>query len=85
MFRKLLHSGQIEVEGRSFVAHYFELKTARGGRRFSCEVVLGAGDRVIVDDDSVSSLQARVARLAPATIYSRVLAARIQARPSVAA
>jgi hypothetical protein len=76
MFRKLLHTGQIDVEGRAYVAHYFELKTARGGRRFSCEVVLDAGDRIILDDDSMTSLQAKIARLAPATIYSRVLASR---------
>jgi hypothetical protein len=76
MFRKLLSTGQIEVEGRVFAAHYFEQKTARGGRRFSCEIVLDAGDRVIIDDDSVTSLQAKIARLAPATIYSRALASK---------
>jgi hypothetical protein len=76
MFKKLLHSGQIDVEGRTFVAHYFEQKTARGTRRFSCEVLLDAGDRIILDDDSVTSLQAKIARLAPATIYSRALAAK---------
>jgi hypothetical protein len=76
MFRKLLNTGQIEVEGRVFAAHYFEQKTARGGRRFSCEIVLDAGDRVILDDDSVTSLQAKIARLAPATIYSRALASK---------
>ena len=65
-----------------FVAHYFEQKTARGGRRFSCEVVLDAGDRIILDDDSLTSLQAKIARLAPATIYSRALASK---SPSVAA
>jgi len=82
MFRKLLHTGQIDVDGRVFVVHYFEHKTARGSRRFSCEVVLDAGDRIILDDDSVTSLQAKIARLAPATIYSRALASK---RPSVAA
>ncbi len=76
MFRKLLQSGQIDVEGRTFVAHYFEQKTARGARRFSCEVLLDADDRIILDDDSVTSLQAKIARLAPATIYSRALAAK---------
>jgi hypothetical protein len=76
MFKKLLQSGQIDVEGRTFVAHYFEQKTARGTRRFSCEVLLDAGDRIILDDDSVPSLQAKIARLAPATIYSRALAAK---------
>lgn len=76
MFRKLLHTGQIDVDGRVFVAHYFEQKTARGSRRFSCEVVLDAGDRIILDDDSLTSLQAKIARLAPATIYSRALASK---------
>jgi hypothetical protein len=82
MFRKLLHTGEIEVEGRTYAIHYFEQKTARGSRRFSCEVVLDAGDRIILDDDSLTSLQAKIARLAPATIYSRALASK---RTAVAA
>ena len=82
MFRKHLQTGQLDVDGNTFVAHYFEQKTARGTRRFSCEVVLNAGDRIILDDDSLTSLQAKLARLAPATIYSRALAAKA---PSVAA
>ena len=81
MFRTLIETGQIEVEGRAYVAHYFELRTARGVRRYSCEVVLDKEDRVIVDDDSMSGLQLRVSIVVPATVYSRVLAAR----PSVAA
>ena len=85
MFRKHLQTGQMDVDGQSFVAHYFEQKTARGTRRFSCEVVLDAGDRIILDDDSLSSLQAKIARLAPATIYSRALAAKGTANASVAA
>ena len=74
MFRKLIESTEIDVEGHIYVAHYFEQKTARGTRRYSCEIVLHAGDRIILDDDSLTSLQAKVARLAPATVYSRVLA-----------
>ena len=76
MFRKLLETGELEVDGQTFVVHYFELRTARGARRYSCEVVLDAGDRIILDDDSLTSLQAKIARLAPATIYSRALAAK---------
>jgi hypothetical protein len=76
MFRKLLQTGQIDVDGDVYVAHYFEQKTARGSRRFSCEVVLDGSDRIIIDDDSLTSLQAKIARLAPATIYSRVLASK---------
>jgi hypothetical protein len=76
MFRKLIESTEIDVDGHVYVAHYFEQKTARGARRYSCEIVLDAGDRIILDDDSMSSLEAKVARLAPATVYSRVLAGR---------
>jgi hypothetical protein len=82
MFRKLLQTTQFDVDGHTYAAHYFELRTARGARRFSCEVVLDAGDRIILDDDSLTSLQAKLARLAPATIYSRALAAK---KPLVAA
>jgi hypothetical protein len=82
MFRKLLHSGQIDVDGQVYVVHYYELRTARGARRVSGEVVLEAADRIILDDDSLTSLQAKIARLAPATVYSRALASR---RASVAA
>jgi len=82
MFRKLLQTGHVEVDGRVYAVHYFESKTARGLKRFSGEVVLDAGDRIILDDDSLTGLEAKVARLAPATIYSRALASR---RTSVAA
>ena len=73
MLRKHLHTGQIDVEGCSYVAHFFEHRTSRGSSRVSCEVVLSAADRIILDDDSLVSLQSRVARLAPVTIYSRAL------------
>jgi hypothetical protein len=76
MFRKLLQTGDVDVDGRLYAVHYFEHRTARGALRYSCEVVLGARDRIILDDDSLASLQAKVDRLAPATIYSRALASR---------
>jgi len=82
MFRKLLQTGHVDVDGHVYVVHYFESRTARGLARFSSEVLLDAGDRIILDDDSLTSLEAKVARLAPATIYSRALASR---RASVAA
>jgi len=75
MFAKLVKTSQIEVDGRSYALRYYEQRTGRGARRFSCEVLLGASDRIIIDDDSMPSLESRVERLAPATVYSRVLAA----------
>ena len=76
MFRKLLQTGEIDVDGRTYAVHYYEQKTARGARRVCCEVIVDAEDRIILDDDSLTSLQARIARLAPATIYSRALASK---------
>ena len=81
MFRKPVKVTEIEIEGQIYPARYYEQKTARGSRRFSCEVVIDATDRIILDDDSLTSLESKVARLAPATVYSRLLAGR----PSVAA
>ena len=81
MFRKPVKVTEIEIDGHLYAARYFEQKTVRGSRRFSCEVALDAGDRIIVDDDSITSLESKVERLAPATVYSRLLAGR----PPVAA
>lgn len=76
MGRTLVSTADIHIDGRTFVLHYYVQQTIRGGRRYSCEVQLGADDRVIFDDDSMMSLEWRVMRLAPATVESRVLAAR---------
>jgi hypothetical protein len=81
MFRKPVKVTEIEIEGQRYSARYFEQKTVRGSRRFSCEVTIDDSDRIIVDDDSMTSLESKVERLAPATVYSRLLASR----PSVAA
>jgi hypothetical protein len=75
MGRQFVSAADMEINGRSYPVHYYVQTTVRGGRRFSCEVILGAGDRVILDDDSMPSLESRVTRLAPATVYSRLLAA----------
>lgn len=81
MFRRAIKITEIEIDGQRYAAEYFEGQTLRGARRYSCEVMLDARDRIIVDDDSMSSLESKVTRLAPATVYSRLLAGR----PSVAA
>jgi hypothetical protein len=53
---------------------YFEVRTVRGLRRYSAEILLAPGDCIILDDDSVINLEARATRLVPATLYSRMLA-----------
>ena len=81
MFRKPVMTTDIDIEGTRYVLKYYEQKTIRGGRRYSCEVMLNAADHIIIDDDSMTSLESKVARMAPAMVYSRLLAAR----PGVAA
>ena len=79
MVRKLVKTEVLEIDDQTFPVHYFELRTQRGTRRYSAEVLLGPGDRIILDDDSVTNLEARTARLVPATLYSRLLAGKATA------
>ena len=74
MFRTLVKTEAVAVEDQSYPVRYFELRTLRGLRRYSAEILLGPGDRIILDDDSVTTLEARATRLVPATLYSRMLA-----------
>jgi hypothetical protein len=76
MVRELVKTTEMDIDGRTFTLRFYQLTTTRGAKRFSCEVLLGAADRIIVDDDYITSLELKVERLAPATVYSRVLAAR---------
>ena len=76
MFQTLVKTTALAIEDQTYAVRYFELRTARGGRRFSAEILLGPDDRVILDDDSVTNLETKTARLVPATVYSRVLANR---------
>jgi len=74
MFRSLVKTDTIIVEDRMVAVRYFEVRTLRGARRFTAEILVGPGDRIILDDDSVTNLETRTMRLVPATVYSRVLA-----------
>jgi hypothetical protein len=74
MFRVLVKTEQVAVDDQVYPVRYFELRTGRGLRRYSAEILLTPDDRIILDDDSVPNLEARALRLVPATIYSRALA-----------
>ena len=73
MLRTLVKTDAIDIESHRVAVRYFELRTMRGSRRYSAEIVLGPDDRIILDDDSMTTLEARAERLVPATLYSRLL------------
>ena len=79
MFRTLLNTDAVVIDDHSFPSHYFAQRTIRGARRYSAEIMLAPGDRIILDDDSVMNLEARTRCLVPATLYSRMLAGRATA------
>lgn len=79
MFRKLVKTDSLTIEDQTYSVRYFELRTQRGTRRYSAEILLRPNDRIILDDDSVTDLEARAARLVPATLYSRMLVAKATA------
>jgi hypothetical protein len=74
MIRTLVKTEAVAVDNQTYPVRYFALRTLRGLRRYSAEILLAPGDRVILDDDSVTNLEARAARVVPATLYSRSLA-----------
>jgi hypothetical protein len=74
MFRTLVKTATIVIDQQTVDVRYFEEKTARGARRYSAEIRLGPSDRIILDDDSMTNLEARTTRLVPATLLSRMLA-----------
>jgi hypothetical protein len=74
MDRTLVKAESVTAGDRTFQVRFFESRTPRGQRRFSAEIVLAPGDRIILDDDSLVSLEVRARRLVPATVYSRALA-----------
>jgi hypothetical protein len=76
MFRRLVKTAEIQIDGRMYGVQYFAQETSHGGCRFSCEVQLAAADCIIIDDDTLTGLELKVGRLAPAMVYSRLLAAR---------
>ena len=76
MFRTLVKTDALSVADQTVAVRYFELRTMRGTRRYSAEILLAPGDRIILDDDSVTNLEARTNVLVPATIYSRALATK---------
>ena len=74
MLNRLVKTEAVAVDGRKYPVRYFEMKTLRGIRRYSAEILLGPGDRIILDDDSVVRLEAKATCVVPATVYSRMLA-----------
>jgi len=79
VFRTLLKSDALVIDNQTFPIRYFELRTLSGARRYSVEIVLAPNDRIILDDDSMTNLEARTTCLVPATLYSRMLAGRATA------
>ena len=76
MFKILVKTDAVAVGDATFAVRYFQSRTMRGTLRYSAEIMIAPGDRIIFDDDSVLNLEARTNRVVPATVYSRVLAAR---------
>ena len=74
MTRILVKTDAVTVDGQTYPVGYFALSTLRGLRRYSAEISLGPGDRVILDGDSMINLEVRTSRMLWATVHSRALA-----------
>ena len=48
MFRTLVKTDALSVANQTVAVRYFELRTMRGARRYSAEILLAPGDRISV-------------------------------------
>ena len=65
MFRKLVKTDALAIDDQTFSVRYFEVRTQRGTRRYSAEILLGPDDRIILDDDSVIGPQQDLGAVPP--------------------
>jgi hypothetical protein len=79
LLKTFVRNEELNVEGHSYTVDYFAGTTPRGTQRYSAELLLGPDDRIILDAGTLSDLELRVARLMPATLQSRILAAKAPA------
>ncbi len=73
MYQKLIKQTGVEVGERTFTVRYYERRSINGASRFSAEVEFHDEDHMILDADSLSGLETKLARLVDASIYSRQL------------
>jgi len=59
---------------------YFKSTNLEGKVRYSSEIIFRSGDKVIIDDKTLSRLESKINLLIPASIYSRVIAGMISSK-----
>lgn len=72
--KRLVKTVRVTVGAEVCAVNYYEVRTLRGVRRVTSEIVLPSSERIILDDDSLEGLESRVERVVPAMVYSRRLA-----------
>ena len=73
MFQKLIKKTNLDVKERTVSVSYYKTRTTNGTSRYSAEVVFHPSDHMILDADSVNSLETKLACLMHASLYSRLL------------
>ena len=75
MLRTLVKTTTLTVLDQPYTVSYFKSVAGRGIYRYSAEIVLSEHDfdTVILDDDSIEGVEARVATLVPSLIHIRNL------------
>jgi hypothetical protein len=70
----LVKTEALAVDNQNVEVRFFELLTPTGARRYCADITIGPGDHIILDGDSVITLETKAWRLVPATLLSRTLA-----------
>ena len=75
----LLKVDRVIVDDVVCYVDYVAAETNRGMPRFTAQIVLPSTDVIILDDDSLATLELRVRNIAPALLYSRMIAGKATA------
>ena len=73
MMQKLIKQTKLNVDERTFSVCYYETHKLNGASRYSAEVVFHPRDHMILDADSVTGLESKLASLVRASFYGRML------------
>ncbi len=71
MFTKLIGVKRIHINEADYEIKYYRKTNLNGKTSFTSEVNIGLNDKIILDDNSIASLEYKVDLVLPAALYSR--------------
>lgn len=78
--KSLIESGSIQLGNVRYKTEVFQTTKSTDQVSYSFEVIFDNYDKIILDDDDLPSLKAKVDHIVPVAYYSRILIAKMAAK-----